>query len=77
MIKIDGLYIRMDITEEQTSRQRQVNLPESKKNRGQGDEKFGKKSDDMEYKSQSSNIYLSVRRKSIERSVLRKYQKNS
>lgn len=60
MIKIDGLYIRMDITEEQTSRQRQVNLPESKKNRGQGDEKFGKKSDDMEYKSQSSNIYLSM-----------------
>ena len=41
MIKVDGLCIRMGITEEQTgSRQRQVSLPECKKSRGQGEEKL-------------------------------------
>lgn len=61
MIKIDGLCIRMGITEEQTgSRQRQVSLPECEKSRGQGEEKFGKESDDREYESQSSNTSLSM-----------------
>ena len=77
MIKIGGLYIRMGITEEQTSsRQRQVNLPECRKNRGQGDEKFGKKLDIRSINPKvPTSIY--VRRKGIERSVLRKHQKNS
>ena len=53
-----------------------MNLPECRKNRGQGDEKFGKKLDIRSINPKvPTSIY--VRRKGIEISVLRKHQKNS